>query len=182
MQFLMGLNDNFKPVRGQILLMKPLPCAEDAYSMIQQEERQMDMSQFVYNDGISIALLSGRSNPHQRTWNTNSSGQKTWNQNNQTDKRELYCQHCQRTGHVQEKCFKLHGFPANYKPRGEPNSNTFQRNNNSGSGGHMAHHMTASNTSPINHASAHTNNDQSSPAQINIASASPQPSPQLTPD
>ncbi|KAG8370350.1 hypothetical protein BUALT_Bualt14G0107800 [Buddleja alternifolia] len=58
MQFLMGYS--FKPVRGQLLLMKPFPSVEDAYSMIQQEERQMDMSHFVYNDANSTALMSGK--------------------------------------------------------------------------------------------------------------------------
>ncbi|KAG8382472.1 hypothetical protein BUALT_Bualt05G0080800 [Buddleja alternifolia] len=58
MQFLMGLTDSFKPVRGQILLMKPLPSLEDAYSMVQQEERQMDMSIFVPLEDATAALLA----------------------------------------------------------------------------------------------------------------------------
>ncbi|KAG8384175.1 hypothetical protein BUALT_Bualt04G0090800 [Buddleja alternifolia] len=140
----MGLNDNFKPVRGQILLMKPLPCVEDAYSMIQQEERQMDISHFMYNDESSTALMSGRDNT--------------------------------QTSHVQEKCFKLHGFLANHKTKGKPQGNTSQKKNNSGYGGHMAHQVTTSSPNPINHASTHANDDQSSSTQVNIAKTSLQQS------
>lgn len=39
-QFLMGLNDNFIRIRGQMLLMKPLPTLSQAYSMLLQEENQ----------------------------------------------------------------------------------------------------------------------------------------------
>ncbi|XP_077217890.1 uncharacterized protein LOC143852394 [Tasmannia lanceolata] len=40
MQFLMGLNDSFSPIRSQILLMGPLPAANKAYSLVLQEENQ----------------------------------------------------------------------------------------------------------------------------------------------
>ncbi|KAG8367674.1 hypothetical protein BUALT_Bualt16G0097500 [Buddleja alternifolia] len=57
----MGLNDVFKPVRGQILLMRPLPYLEDAYSMIQQEERQMDMNTYLRLDDNGTILLATNS-------------------------------------------------------------------------------------------------------------------------
>lgn len=37
-QFLMGLNKRYPNVRGQILLMNPLPDLSHAYSMLLQEE------------------------------------------------------------------------------------------------------------------------------------------------
>ncbi|KAF8088092.1 hypothetical protein N665_0554s0022 [Sinapis alba] len=39
-QFLMGLNDNFNNVRGQILNMKPRPGLNDIYNMLDQDESQ----------------------------------------------------------------------------------------------------------------------------------------------
>ncbi|RVW81703.1 Retrovirus-related Pol polyprotein from transposon RE1 [Vitis vinifera] len=39
MQFLMGLNESYNAIRGQILLMNPLPDVAKAYSSIVQEER-----------------------------------------------------------------------------------------------------------------------------------------------
>ncbi|RVW14961.1 Retrovirus-related Pol polyprotein from transposon TNT 1-94 [Vitis vinifera] len=40
MQFLMGLNESYNAIRGQILLMNPLPDVAKAYSSIVQEEKQ----------------------------------------------------------------------------------------------------------------------------------------------
>ncbi|KAH7567810.1 hypothetical protein JRO89_XS07G0154500 [Xanthoceras sorbifolium] len=39
MQFLMGLNDSYSAVRGQILLMNPLPSVRQAYSSVSQKEK-----------------------------------------------------------------------------------------------------------------------------------------------
>ena len=40
MQFLMGLNDSYSQIKGQILLMDPLPSINKVYSLLIQEERQ----------------------------------------------------------------------------------------------------------------------------------------------
>ncbi|GKD99491.1 cysteine-rich receptor-like protein kinase 8, partial [Tanacetum coccineum] len=41
-QFLMGLDESYTNVRGQILLMQPLPLVSKAYNMLRQEEKQRD--------------------------------------------------------------------------------------------------------------------------------------------
>ncbi|KAB5561469.1 hypothetical protein DKX38_006426 [Salix brachista] len=43
-QFLMGLNENYSQVRGQILLMDPLPPINKVFSLVVQEERQRTIS------------------------------------------------------------------------------------------------------------------------------------------
>ena len=43
-QLLVGLNDVYKTVRGNILMSKPLPTVSEAYYMLLQEEHQRDMS------------------------------------------------------------------------------------------------------------------------------------------
>ncbi|KAG8387429.1 hypothetical protein BUALT_Bualt02G0020500 [Buddleja alternifolia] len=140
----------------------------------------MDMSYFVYNDANSTALMSGKSNNQTKPWIANS--QRNWNQNTQTDKKDLYCEFCHRTGHIQEKCFKLHGFPANYKPKGKKSHIGFQRGNNSGIGGHMVQQVTTNNLNSTSHAGNSANIDQSSSAQINNAAAPLHQPPQLTSD
>ena len=40
MSFLMGLNESFAQVRGQLLLMDPLPPINKVFSLVSQEERQ----------------------------------------------------------------------------------------------------------------------------------------------
>lgn len=40
MQFLIGLDECYTNIRGQILFMQPLPTAAKAYGMLRQEEKQ----------------------------------------------------------------------------------------------------------------------------------------------
>ena len=44
MQFLMGLNESYSAIRGQILLMNPLPSVCQAYSSVCREEKQRILS------------------------------------------------------------------------------------------------------------------------------------------
>ncbi|CAJ2654029.1 unnamed protein product [Trifolium pratense] len=44
MQFLMGLNETYTTVRNNILMMKPLPNTQQAFSMALQHERQLDVA------------------------------------------------------------------------------------------------------------------------------------------
>lgn len=43
MQFLIGLNESYSAIRGQILLMNQLPDVAKAYSSIVQEEKQRSL-------------------------------------------------------------------------------------------------------------------------------------------
>jgi len=36
----------------------------------------------------------------------------------------LFCDHCKKTGHIKEKCYKLHGFPPDFKFTKEKNAGT----------------------------------------------------------
>lgn len=42
--FLMGLSDSFSQVRGQLLLMDPIPPTNKAFSLVSQEEHQRNVS------------------------------------------------------------------------------------------------------------------------------------------
>ncbi|XP_074295987.1 uncharacterized protein LOC141623716 [Silene latifolia] len=43
-KFLMGLNESYKIVRGNILMMKPIPSINGVYSLLIQEEKQREIS------------------------------------------------------------------------------------------------------------------------------------------
>lgn len=43
MMFLMGLNDSYAQIRGQILLMDPIPAVNRIFSLVIQEERQREI-------------------------------------------------------------------------------------------------------------------------------------------
>ena len=64
MQFLMGFNDSYSAIRGQILLMNPLPSIRQAYSSISQEEKQRLLSSTLTGDcsGSSAAMAVRHSN------------------------------------------------------------------------------------------------------------------------
>ena len=76
MQFLMGLNDSYSAIRGQILLKNPLFSIRQAYSSISQEEKQRLLSSTLTSDcsGSSVAMAV-RHNNSRRTGNF---GARTW--------------------------------------------------------------------------------------------------------
>ncbi|XP_039134878.1 uncharacterized protein LOC120272178 [Dioscorea cayenensis subsp. rotundata] len=106
MQFLMGLNESYTNVRGNMLIMKPLPTVRQAYSLLIQEEKQREIrsrSHFTL-DGVSFNAGN--------TYNRNVTQIAN---RGKSEFRKLFCEYCKKAGHRKEKCFKLHGFPNNYK-------------------------------------------------------------------
>lgn len=60
MKFLMRLNDSYKGLKAQILLIKPFPKLNEVYSIMQQEEKRRDISVDVgITDGM--AMMTRRS-------------------------------------------------------------------------------------------------------------------------
>ncbi|XP_022843309.1 uncharacterized protein LOC111366850 [Olea europaea var. sylvestris] len=93
MKFLMGLNDSYKELKAQILLIKSFPSLNEGYSIIQQEEKR----RLLFSDGIineSMALLI---RDNFRNGGKNMSAQR---------KDKYYCTCCKMVGHSLEKCFK----------------------------------------------------------------------------
>jgi len=68
MQFLMGLNDSYSAIRGQILLINLLPNVRQAYSSVSQEEKQRLLSSMhTVNDSVDSAAMAVRSNSGKTT-------------------------------------------------------------------------------------------------------------------
>ncbi|CAL2239954.1 unnamed protein product [Prunus armeniaca] len=97
MQFLMRLNESYSAIRGQILLMKPLPMVRKAYSLITQEEKQRDL-------GSSQAITEPEAMAVRNNLRSNSSG-----------RQPLHYSHCDRDHHTVDKCYKLHGYPPGHR-------------------------------------------------------------------
>jgi hypothetical protein len=57
MQFLIGLNETFTQVRGQILLMDHMPHIDRVFSLVRQEERQRSIGQLNVPHVESTTLL-----------------------------------------------------------------------------------------------------------------------------
>lgn len=137
MSFLMGLNDSYAQLRGQVLLMDPIPSVNRIFSLVIQEERHRDIHMVQQNDNI-VAFNVRSNNNNFNTANNNSNqfqGNKTQGHNRYPGnnsksyrKDSPFCTHCNRSGHTQEKCYRLHGFPPGYRNNYKVNAATLDTN------------------------------------------------------
>lgn len=72
MKFLMGLNESYSVIWGQILFIEPLPIVNKALSLVLQEERQRKISPLL--PAPDVAALASRAFPH----TTKTSGGASW--------------------------------------------------------------------------------------------------------
>ncbi|KAL4353494.1 hypothetical protein GQ457_06G023630 [Hibiscus cannabinus] len=91
-----GLNESFATVRGQILLMDPLPNIIKVFSLVVQEENQR-LAALPNPVAEATFAVKASFNPSRRT--------------------RPQCSHCGLLGHTKEKCYKLHGYPPGYGSR-----------------------------------------------------------------
>ncbi|RVW37291.1 hypothetical protein CK203_088200 [Vitis vinifera] len=129
MQFLMRLNESYNAIRGQILLMNPLPDVAKAYSSIVQEEKQRSLGatrETTENSAMVVqrAELMALAVRH---------GQGSSSRSNPSNRKPLHCSYCDRDHHVRETCWKLNGYPPEHPKHASNRSNHesthFKRNN-----------------------------------------------------
>ncbi|KAK1422630.1 hypothetical protein QVD17_17916 [Tagetes erecta] len=118
MQFLMGLDDIYQPVRTNLLTRDPLPTIKTAFSIISREESHRGAH--ASSKGQNVGYVS-KSNQFYDTKRKNNSNFKGPNPN-------LSCTHCNKLGHTVDRCFELVGYPQSNKPRFGQGSNTNQIN------------------------------------------------------
>ncbi|KAM6558950.1 hypothetical protein CsatA_028189 [Cannabis sativa] len=93
LRFLTGINESYQAVRDQVLITEPFPSLSKVFSTIIQHERQRKLRV------LPNIIAATSSQP------INSSRNK---------KMHPFCTHCQKPGHLKEKCYVLHGFPPGY--------------------------------------------------------------------
>ena len=103
LQFLIGLNDEFSQVPGQILMMEPLPLINKVYFVVVQEEHQKAICRSSLGPDLAFVAKAG---------DAKAKGSK---------KSHLLCTHYGLHGHSVDKCFKLHGYPPGYKSKSKSN-------------------------------------------------------------
>ncbi|RVW53418.1 hypothetical protein CK203_085002 [Vitis vinifera] len=105
-KFFLGLNRELDDVRGQIMGIKPLPSLREAFSEVRREESRKKVimgSKEQPAPTLDASALAARS--------FNSSG-------GDRQKRDRpWCDYCKKLGHYKEACWKLHGKPADWKPK-----------------------------------------------------------------
>ena len=94
MSFLMGLNDTYATVRGQILLINPIPTLSKVFSLLLQDEKQRKVGKKFNAESSTLAVKNGGSST--KGFTKGKSGRPQ-------------CIHCGLLGHVVDKCYKLHG-------------------------------------------------------------------------
>ena len=119
MSFLMGLNDSFSQVRGQLLLMDPFRHINCVFALISQEEhqRKVGVSTNSGSDVSNTMAFAAKVSISDKKPNdgTGYKGQK---------KDRPYCTHCKIHGHTIDRCFKIHGYPLGYKPKPRDNNSS----------------------------------------------------------
>jgi hypothetical protein len=93
-EFLMGLNAAYDNVRGNILMMNPLPSVNKAYNLLLQDEKQRE----IHSPGQIFPEIA--SMHVQAKYN---------------ESRKIICNHCKKPGHTAAKCYRLIGFPKDFK-------------------------------------------------------------------
>ena len=113
LQFLMGLNESYSQSINHIIMMLPTPSINKAYAMIISEESRRSLGSSSYSSEIAegTTLFSGKSNSSVRT---NYQGNKS-SYKGRSRRNDLYCDHCHLTGHTKAVCYKLIGYPPDYK-------------------------------------------------------------------
>ncbi|KAI9194995.1 hypothetical protein LWI28_010706 [Acer negundo] len=149
MSFLMGLNDSYSQVRGQLLLMDPFPPINRVFALISQEEHQRKVGVPTNNatDVSTTMAFAAKVNVPDRRSNDGPGyrGQR---------KDRPYCTHCKIHGHTIDRCFKIHGYPSGYKPK--PRDNSFSN---------MSSNSVNVGANPVNQVSGYAmQTDQSSPS------------------
>ncbi|XP_019432346.1 PREDICTED: uncharacterized protein LOC109339373 [Lupinus angustifolius] len=119
-RFLKGLNDSYSSVRSQIMLMEPLPNMNKVLSMVIQQETQMYGSESEAKT-MNIGTNWKKNTPYSKDAGQANKGftkgyqnynKSPWNKSSNSSK---FCTHCKKPGHTVENCYRIHGFPPNFK-------------------------------------------------------------------
>ncbi|XP_052209404.1 uncharacterized protein LOC127812895 isoform X2 [Diospyros lotus] len=97
--FFHGLNSDLDEVRGRLLGTKPLPSLREVFAEVRREESRKRVMLTATDSHTSSALAATKREEFSRD--------KPW------------CEHCNKPFHTKDTCWKLHGKPANWKPRGK---------------------------------------------------------------
>ena len=101
MSFLMGPDDNYSQISGQILLMNLLPSISRVFSLVVQEEKRQELGT-LSQPPSSVAFAVPPPSPKPP-------------QSGSTKRERPKCSHCKMLGHTESKCYKKHDYPAAYK-------------------------------------------------------------------
>nr|XP_009783110.1 PREDICTED: uncharacterized protein LOC104231751 isoform X2 [Nicotiana sylvestris]XP_016511120.1 PREDICTED: uncharacterized protein LOC107828344 isoform X2 [Nicotiana tabacum] len=110
-QFLSGLNESYSTIKSTIMMMNPLPPISKVYSILQQADESQRAPHAPSFSGDSASFLASptcfNNNNRNFTQRVNFDSKRTAN--------SIFCTYCKKTGHTVDKCYRLHGFPTDFK-------------------------------------------------------------------
>ncbi|KAL5738478.1 hypothetical protein ACOSP7_031239 [Xanthoceras sorbifolium] len=108
-KFLAGLNVDFDEVRGRIIGRQPLPSLNEVFAEVRREESRR---------WVMLGNKNSSSTPVETSAlvSQDISAYKGYTRK-PDDKPKVWCDHCNKPRHTRDTCWKLHGKPANWKPR-----------------------------------------------------------------
>ncbi|GJZ49071.1 ribonuclease H-like domain-containing protein, partial [Tanacetum coccineum] len=124
MQFLMGLDDCYQPVRSSLLTREPLPEVKDAYIVVSREESHRGVleSSGVTESKMNVTSFAAKSFNINNSNNNNRRGYNNSNNNtrgnlpsNRGPNPNLNCKHYGKISHTIDRCFELVSFPNGFK-------------------------------------------------------------------
>lgn len=88
-------------------MMEPFPTLAKVFSLvIRERQRSIRKDQFPVFESIMAVNASFASN-----------GSRSFNRGKQGRRDMYFCTHCKVKGYSRERCFKLIGYPSNFKPK-----------------------------------------------------------------
>nr|GEW08730.1 hypothetical protein [Tanacetum cinerariifolium] len=104
MQFVIGLDDIYAPIRSTLLTTEPLPNVKEDFSLLSKDESD--------NKGNSSSFVKRPMD-----------NKKKFNNNNNDINPNLVCTNCNMTGHTIKRCLELIGYPPNFKKKNNSGQN-----------------------------------------------------------
>ena len=118
----MGLDESYVNIRGQILLMQPLPLVVKAYGIVRHEEKQREGILPKPNTTSIFSVYSNNQRNYgngSRTYGNSRGESSSTAERRSNFKKGVYCGNCSKEGHTKAECYKLVGYPIGHPLHGK---------------------------------------------------------------
>nr|GEW91620.1 hypothetical protein [Tanacetum cinerariifolium] len=137
MQFLMGLDECYQPIKSALLTRVHLPEVNDAYTTISREESHMGIHEIsgVSDSKLNVTSFVAKSfnnnNNNKRSYNNNNNNTKGFTSNNNVNmgpNPNLNCNNCGKISHTVDRFFEIVGFQPGFKRNANKGKQSFNAN------------------------------------------------------
>lgn len=113
-KFLRGLNEKYSAMRSQIMLSKPLLDINIVFSMLIQQERQLNSE--LQEPRIVVNVAESRGRGRGSRGQSSTAGGRSGNGKGRGTK---VCTYCDKTSHTIDVCYQKHEYPPDYFKKNE---------------------------------------------------------------